>query len=102
MASNIALIGSGIFAKEEHAVRTLQIAFLGFKSTVQLTRTSVLQPAIRATPLLTLKVVYSRSLKSAQALASDLSDVELYSEEQEGKTFEDLLKRDDITGFIIA
>jgi predicted dehydrogenase len=78
MASSIALVGSGIFAKEEHL------------------------PAIRATPLLTLKAVYSRSLNSAKALSSELSDVELYSEDQEGRTYEDLLKRDDIVGVIIA
>ncbi|KAF2280655.1 NAD(P)-binding protein [Westerdykella ornata] len=78
MATGIALVGSGIFAKEEHL------------------------PAIRATPLLSLKAVYSRSLKSAQALSAELSGVDLYSEDQEGKTFGDLLKRDDIVGVIIA
>ncbi|KAH7067417.1 hypothetical protein BKA63DRAFT_607281 [Paraphoma chrysanthemicola] len=78
MASGIALIGSGIFAKEEHL------------------------PAIQATPLLSLKAVYSRSLKSAKTLSENLSDVELYSDDSEGKTYADLLKRDDIKGVVIA
>ncbi|PSN65999.1 NAD(P)-binding protein, partial [Corynespora cassiicola Philippines] len=77
MATSIALIGSGIFAKEEHL------------------------PAIRATPLLDLKAVYSRSHASAQALASGIT-VDLYSEDQEGRTYDDLLKRDDISGVVIA
>ncbi|KAH7355778.1 hypothetical protein BKA66DRAFT_269785 [Pyrenochaeta sp. MPI-SDFR-AT-0127] len=78
MAIGIALIGSGIFAKEEHL------------------------PAIKATPLLSLKAVYSRSLQSAQTLSEKLSDVELYSNDQEGKTFDDLLKREDIKAVVIA
>ncbi|KAH7083824.1 hypothetical protein FB567DRAFT_473806 [Paraphoma chrysanthemicola] len=78
MASGIALIGSGIFAKEEHL------------------------PAIQATPLLSLKAVYSRSLKSAKTLSENLSDVELYSDDSEGKTYADLLKRDDIKAVVIA
>ncbi|USP82024.1 uncharacterized protein yc1106_09298 [Curvularia clavata] len=78
MAVGIALIGSGIFAKEEHL------------------------PAIQATPSLSLKAVYSRSLKSAQALSEKLSGVDLYSDDQSDKKFEDLLKRDDIKGVVIA
>jgi predicted dehydrogenase len=78
MVTGIALIGSGIFAKEEHL------------------------PAIQATPLLSLKAIYSRSLKSAKALSENLSDVELYSNDSDGKTFDDLLKRDDIKGVVIA
>lgn len=77
MATGIALIGSGIFAKEEHL------------------------PAIRATPLLELKAVYSRSLASAQSLASEIK-ADLYSEDQEGRKYDDLLKREDITGVVIA
>lgn len=57
MTINIALIGSGIFAKEEHL------------------------PAIQATPLLSLKAIYSRSLKSAQSLAETVSDVDVYSDD---------------------
>ncbi|KAF2825755.1 NAD(P)-binding protein [Ophiobolus disseminans] len=78
MATGIALIGSGIFAKEEHL------------------------PAIQATPLLSLKAVYSRSLKSAKTLSENLSDVELYSDDSDSKTFDDLLKREDIKGVVIA
>lgn len=78
MAIGIAIIGSGIFAKEEHL------------------------PAIQDTPSLSLKAVYSRSLKSAKTLSEKLSDVELYSDDQDGKKFEDLLKRDDVKGVVIA
>jgi predicted dehydrogenase len=75
MAVGIAIIGSGIFVKEEHL------------------------PAIQAVPdLLSLKAIYSRSIKSAK----NLSGVDLYSDDSDGKTFEDLLKRDDIKGVIIA
>ncbi|KAF1834677.1 NAD(P)-binding protein [Decorospora gaudefroyi] len=78
MAIGIALIGSGIFAKEEHL------------------------PAIQDTPSLSLKAVYSRSLKSAKALSGELLNVELYSDDQDGRKFEDLLKRDDVQGMVIA
>ncbi|KAG9190988.1 glucose-fructose oxidoreductase [Alternaria panax] len=78
MVIGIAIVGSGIFAKEEHL------------------------PAIQDTPSLHLKAVYSRSLKSAKALSEKLSDVDLYSDDQDGKKFEDLLKRDDIKGVVIA
>jgi predicted dehydrogenase len=78
MATGIALVGSGIFAKAEHL------------------------PAIQATQLLSLKAVYSRSLNSAKTLSENLSDVDLYSDDSEGKTYDDLLKRDDIKGVIIA
>ncbi|KAH6875820.1 hypothetical protein BKA58DRAFT_410048 [Alternaria rosae] len=78
MSIGVAIIGSGIFAKEEHL------------------------PAIQDTPSLSLKAVYSRSLKSAKALSEKLSDVELYSDDQDGKKFEDLLKRDDVKGVVVA
>jgi len=79
---SIALIGSGIFAKEEHL------------------------PAILSTPTLRLVAVYSRSLSSAKTLSSEIksedANVELYSEDQDGKGYEQLLARDDIKGVIIA
>ncbi|KAF1847000.1 NAD(P)-binding protein [Cucurbitaria berberidis CBS 394.84] len=78
MTVGIALVGSGIFAREEHL------------------------PAIQTTAKLSLKAIYSRSLKSAQTLSEKLSDVELYSDDQTGQSFDDLLKRDDIKGVIIA
>jgi predicted dehydrogenase len=78
MATRIALIGSGIFAKEEHL------------------------PAIRATQLLQLKAIYSRSHASAKALSEGLTDVDIYSEDSDGKTYDELMKRDDITGVVIA
>jgi predicted dehydrogenase len=79
MTVGIALIGSGIFAKEEHL------------------------PAIQAaSSLISLKAIYSRSLKSAKTLSESISSVDLYSDDSEGATFDDLLKRDDIQGVIIA
>lgn len=60
-----------------------------------------------ATPLLTLKAIYSRSLKSAQATAelvpSSNGPVDLYSTDSgSGKELKDLLARDDIKAVIIA
>jgi predicted dehydrogenase len=78
MTIGIAIIGSGIFAKEEHL------------------------PAIQDTTSLSLKAVYSRSLKSAKTLSEKHSDVELYSDDQDGKKFDDLLKRDDVRGVVVA
>ncbi len=77
MATGIALVGSGIFVKEEHL------------------------PAVLATPLLSLKAIYSRSLSSAQAVSSHLSDIDLYSEDSD-KNYDDLLQRSDIKAVIIA
>ncbi|KAJ5041157.1 uncharacterized protein L3040_005708 [Drepanopeziza brunnea f. sp. 'multigermtubi'] len=76
MSIGVAIIGSGIFVTEEHL------------------------PAVKASPNLTLKAIYSRSLKSAQALNTG---VDLYSEDSgDGKTYGDLLLREDITAVIIA
>lgn len=78
----VAIIGSGIFAKEEHL------------------------PGVAKTDLLTLKAIFSRSLKSAKDLAAsaqDASGVDLYSTDAgEGKAYKDLLARDDISAVIIA
>ncbi|KIW64066.1 hypothetical protein PV04_09025 [Phialophora macrospora] len=81
MAIGIALLGAGIFAKEEHL------------------------PAIQACPSLLLKAVYSRSQGSAEGLASTLTNkVDVYydSPETSGKSVDDLLKRDDIQAVIIG
>ncbi|MCJ1314331.1 hypothetical protein MMC25_008012 [Agyrium rufum] len=79
MTIGVGIIGGGIFAREEHA------------------------PAVEASVHLTLKAVYSRSLKSAKTVAPDASNVDFYSDDSgEGKSFEDLLKRDDIGAVIIA
>lgn len=79
MTIGIAIIGSGIFAKEAHL------------------------PAVLATPELSLKAIYSRSLASAKSLSENLDNVELYSEDAgEGKSYADLLKRDDTNAVIIA
>ncbi len=69
------------------------------------------QPAILQTPQLKLAAIYSRSLASAQALASGLGEkdkddekaVDLYSNDSgDGRSFDDLCRRDDIRGMIIA
>ncbi|EDU47289.1 oxidoreductase family [Pyrenophora tritici-repentis] len=82
-STGIALIGSGIFAKEEHL------------------------PAILAADSLSLKAIYSRSRASVEGLASGLSEgvgkeLELYSDDTEGKGYDELLKREDIGGVVIA
>jgi len=76
MSIGVAIIGSGIFVKEEHL------------------------PAVKASSNLTLKAIYSRSLKSAQSLGSN---VDLYSDDSgAGKTYHDLLLRPDINAVILA
>ncbi|KAK8088115.1 hypothetical protein PG997_003076 [Apiospora hydei] len=80
----VAIIGGGIFVKEEHL------------------------PAVLACPQLSLKAIWSRSLKSAQDTANLIpgdasTSVDLYSSDSgDGKSFEDVLKRADITGLIMA
>ncbi|EAW14492.1 Gfo/Idh/MocA family protein [Aspergillus clavatus NRRL 1] len=79
MSVGVAIIGSGIFAREEHL------------------------PAVQAAKDFQLRAVYSRSLKSAQELASGTPDVELYSEDSgPGKGYADLLARQDIAAVVIA
>jgi len=76
MAIGVAIIGSGIFVKEEHL------------------------PAVQSTPHLTLQALYSRSIKSAQSVGTN---VDLYSDDQGvGRTYHDLLLREDIHAVIIA
>lgn len=58
---------------------------------------------MQASEELTLKAIYSRSLKSAKSLSPDTSGVDLYSDDSgEGKSYKDLLKRTDIHAVIIA
>ncbi|KAJ5239274.1 hypothetical protein N7468_003893 [Penicillium chermesinum] len=79
MAIGIAIVGSGNFAKEQHL------------------------PAVQASTNLQLKAIYSRSLKSAQELASGATAVDLYSEDSgSGKSYTDLLTREDIGAVTIA
>jgi predicted dehydrogenase len=52
---------------------------------------------------LTLKAIYSRSSKSAKALAEGVSQVDVYSEDSEdGKRYKDLLAREDVHAVVIA
>ncbi|KAM5353626.1 hypothetical protein ACJ41O_000276 [Fusarium nematophilum] len=79
----VALIGGGLFAKQEH------------------------MPAIMKTDRLALKAIYSRSLKSARETAAlnsrPGSAPDLYSADSgPGKSYDDLLARDDISAVIIA
>ncbi|CAL5873292.1 uncharacterized protein PFLUO_LOCUS7563 [Penicillium psychrofluorescens] len=82
MPIGIAIVGSGLFAKEQHL------------------------PAVQAATDLQLTAIYSRSLKSAQDLASGTSSssaVDLYSEDSgPGKSYADLLARADIEAVIIG
>ncbi|KAE8554932.1 hypothetical protein EYB25_003479 [Talaromyces marneffei] len=72
MAIGVALIGGGIWAKEEHLVN------------------------------LELKAIYSRSFKSAKDVAEDVNEkVELYSEDT-SQGYEDILKREDVQAVIIS
>lgn len=58
------------------------------------------QPAVKASSNLTLKAIYSRSLKSATALNAG---VDIYSDDSgSGKTYHDLLLREDIHAVILA
>ncbi|KAJ5677901.1 uncharacterized protein N7477_003534 [Penicillium maclennaniae] len=79
MSIGVAIIGSGLFAQEQHL------------------------PAVQAAPNFELKAIYSRSLKSAQTLANGTSSIDLYSEDAgAGNSFDDLLSRPDIGAVIIA
>lgn len=78
MSIGVAIIGSGIFVREEHL------------------------PAVEASGHLTLKAVYSRSVKSARALQTSEA-IDIYSDDSGvGKTYYDLLLRPDIHAVIIA
>ncbi|CAJ2503226.1 Uu.00g106200.m01.CDS01 [Anthostomella pinea] len=80
----IAIIGGGIFVKEQHV------------------------PAALASPLISIKALWSRSLKSAEETAKLVtgdaaSSLELYSADSgAGKSYEDILKRSDVDGVILA
>lgn len=68
---------TGIFVKEEHL------------------------PAVQKCSDLSLKAIYSRSLKSAKSVSEGLSDIQLYSDDSE-ESYSNLLSRDDIKAVIIA
>jgi len=79
MSIGVAVLGGGIFAREEHI------------------------PAIQASKDLQLLAVWSRSLKSAESVGADVKDLALYSEDSgEGKSLDDLLARTDIKAVTIA
>ncbi|OQO10239.1 hypothetical protein B0A48_04597 [Cryoendolithus antarcticus] len=74
----VAIIGSGIFVKEEHL------------------------PAVLDSPDLSLKAIYSRSHASAESVSesASLKDIDLYSEDS--KPLSELLSRKDVSAVIIA
>ncbi|KJZ72495.1 hypothetical protein HIM_08164 [Hirsutella minnesotensis 3608] len=83
----VAIIGSGIFVKEEHL------------------------PAALNSPLLSLKAIFSRSIASAREAAAlipgldaSASTPDLYAADapEPGRTFEDLLRRQDVSAVIVA
>ncbi|GJC98026.1 oxidoreductase [Colletotrichum higginsianum] len=78
----VAIVGGGIFAKEQHL------------------------PAVEASDQLTLKAIYSRSHKSAEdtaKLVTKSTSPDLYSDDSgDGKSFKDLLARNDIQALILA
>ncbi|KAI5843728.1 hypothetical protein BZA05DRAFT_410471 [Tricharina praecox] len=81
---SIALLGSGIFAREQHLPAILECA-----DTVQL------------------KAIYSRSIASAEKLTAaakeaGLQDVEAYASESKDHDLEALLRREDIDAVIIC
>lgn len=81
MSIGIAIIGAGIFARQEHL------------------------PAVQATPLLSLKAIYSRSKASADKLAkSAAKPVKTYYESPTttSHSLDHLLTREDIDAVIIA
>lgn len=64
-------------------------------------------PAIEASPALSLKAVYSRSRQSAETLAAaskDPASVSVYfdSPAAEGRSLDDLLRRDDVAAVVVA
>ncbi|KAL2051996.1 hypothetical protein ABVK25_007688 [Lepraria finkii] len=81
MSTGIAILGAGIFARDEHL------------------------PAVQACSLLSLKAIYSRSEESADKLAQDAANlVDTYFDSPctSGRSLDDLLKRDDVDAVTIA
>jgi predicted dehydrogenase len=97
MSIGVAIIGGGIFVREEHLVSTILICIVMIQNKLL----TPLEPAVQAaSSYLTLKAIYSRSIKSAKALEAK---VDLYSDDSgSGNTYHDLLLRDDIQAVILA
>lgn len=78
MSVKVALVGGGIWAREEHL------------------------PAVQSAKDLVLVAVFSRTLKSAKAIADSVTDaMDLYSEDSDNG-YDELLKRSDIDAIIMS
>lgn len=98
----VALLGAGIFALE----RKWALSLTSSHHNISNPDTEHV-PAIQATSSFELKVIYSRSQKSAEALAAQVqaaSPVDVYYDSPvvEGKSLGALLQRSDISAVVIA
>jgi predicted dehydrogenase len=96
MTIGIAILGAGIFAKEG----------IGSAEEANVPYTDILAehlPAIQAVNTLSLKAIYSRSEKSATALAGS-ANVDAYFDDPStpSKSLDDLLAREDIQAVVVA
>ncbi|EAL93936.1 oxidoreductase family, NAD-binding Rossmann fold protein [Aspergillus fumigatus A1163] len=104
MSVGVAIIGSGMSAiYTRPTVMSLELIKSQASSLAKSIWYVICFPAVQAAKDFQLKAVYSRSLKSAQDLASGTTGVDLYSEDSgPGKGYADLLARDDIAAVVIA
>lgn len=98
----VAIIGSGLYVKQEHIVSMMHPIII-----LEVRHTDYHQPAALKCDKISLKAIYSRSLKSAEATIDLIPEgtpkPELYSDDSgSGKSFKDLLTRDDIGAVVIA
>lgn len=97
--AGVALLGAGIFATEG-----ISLSSIARKRRHTLTLVSEHLPSLKRLGA-NLKAVYSRSKSTATKLLTAAEklgfSLEVYSDETEGKTLDDLLKRSDITAVII-
>lgn len=94
-------VDPGIFAQNQHLVRPERAS----PSPNPTRANASTKPAILATPSLSLKAVYSRTLASAAALTANLPQkVDWYTDETaaQGRGYEDLLSNTNISAVIVA
>lgn len=106
----VALLGAGIFALERKwaVLSDVMASWQAIPArSAYLTRETEHVPAIQATSSFEFKAIYSRSQKSAEALAAQVqsaSPIDVYydSPDVEGKSLDALLQRSDISAVVIA